>query len=258
MYPEHGLPLAAVMLAPRLGALRRRQGKKQSDISRRLGIDPSIPSLWEQGKRPVPPTRLAALADALDVSLTELLEGVAAPALAVPALGVSALLGIPSVVAQTGTTLAVAVAETPATPPGWATEDGLGATDGQRQEGLWLDAGRIERPAGRAVLWARLCALDRDTSGARDSGGAALAERIAGHCSRLDDWTKPAPVAEALFRAILGSDRGGLPVNELVLALAGRVPPSVAISGTLIRRLGPSLRRAYPVRWVARGAAPAE
>ncbi len=52
MYPEHGLPLAAVMLAPRLGALRRRQGKTQSDISRRLGIDPSIPSLWEQGDGP--------------------------------------------------------------------------------------------------------------------------------------------------------------------------------------------------------------
>ncbi len=68
----------------------------------------------------------------------------------------------------------------------------------------------------------------------------------------------PAPVAEALCRAILASDSGGLPVDELVLALAGRVPPSVAISGTLIRRLGPSLRRAYPVRWVARGAGPAE
>ena len=76
MYLEQGIPTVAVNLSQRLRELRRRQGKTQSDISRRLGVDPSIPSLWEQGKRPVPPQRLAALADALDVPLSELLRGV--------------------------------------------------------------------------------------------------------------------------------------------------------------------------------------
>src|SRR5689334_21258712 len=76
MHLEQGIPTVAVNLSQRLRELRRRQGKTQSDISRRLGVDPSIPSLWEQGKRPVPPQRLAELADALDVPLSELLRGV--------------------------------------------------------------------------------------------------------------------------------------------------------------------------------------
>jgi hypothetical protein len=41
-----------------------------------MRLDPSIPSLWEQGKRMVPANRLRALADALEVSVEELLDGV--------------------------------------------------------------------------------------------------------------------------------------------------------------------------------------
>src|SRR5438270_8222509 len=56
--------------------LRARQGLKQSEVARRMRLDPSIPSLWEQGKRLVPANRVRALADALEVSVEELLEGV--------------------------------------------------------------------------------------------------------------------------------------------------------------------------------------
>jgi hypothetical protein len=41
-----------------------------------MRLDPSIPSLWEQGKRMVPANRVRALADALEVSVEELLDGV--------------------------------------------------------------------------------------------------------------------------------------------------------------------------------------
>src|SRR5437660_10098040 len=56
--------------------LRARQGLKQSEVARRMRLDPSIPSLWEQGKRLVPANRLRALAEALEVSVEELLDGV--------------------------------------------------------------------------------------------------------------------------------------------------------------------------------------
>lgn len=68
------LPRVPVDLSARLRDLRARQGLKQSEVARRMRLDPSIPSLWEQGKRPVPANRVAALADALGVSLDELLE----------------------------------------------------------------------------------------------------------------------------------------------------------------------------------------
>lgn len=270
MYHEQALPLFAVTLSPRLRELRRRQGKTQSDISRRMGVDPSIPSLWEQGKRPVPPTRLAALADALGVALSELLEGIAVPSsldlAAVPdtrmtdeappltALRQDSVLGAVPLRASAAPT---ALPTTPV-PVSWAPDAPRRAAVVDVAEGLWLDADRLERPAARNVLRDRLCAADRETIGALSGelAGAALADRISRHCSRLDDWHKPVPVAEALFRAVLSADGGGLPVSALVASLAGRVPPDLAIGAELIRRLGPSLRRAYPVRWMARSAPP--
>lgn len=71
------LPTASLDLSMRMRDLRARRGLKQSEVARRLRLDPSIPSLWEQGKRLVPANRVRALADALEVSLEELLEGVA-------------------------------------------------------------------------------------------------------------------------------------------------------------------------------------
>src|SRR5256885_16595317 len=70
------LPTASLDLSTRMRDLRARQGLKQSEVARRMRLDPSIPSLWEQGKRLVPANRVRALADALEVSLEELLEGV--------------------------------------------------------------------------------------------------------------------------------------------------------------------------------------
>jgi transcriptional regulator with XRE-family HTH domain len=69
------LPTASLDLSTRMRDLRTRQGLKQSEVARRMRLDPSIPSLWEQGKRMVPANRLQALADALEVSIGELLEG---------------------------------------------------------------------------------------------------------------------------------------------------------------------------------------
>src|SRR5205814_1789738 len=70
------LPTASLDLSTRMRDLRARQGLKQSEVARRMRLDPSIPSLWEQGKRLVPANRVRALADALEVSVEELLEGV--------------------------------------------------------------------------------------------------------------------------------------------------------------------------------------
>ena len=73
---EIALPTASLDLSTRMRDLRARQGLKQSEVARRMRLDPSIPSLWEQGKRLVPANRVRALADALEVSVEELLEGV--------------------------------------------------------------------------------------------------------------------------------------------------------------------------------------
>src|SRR5438128_12078086 len=70
------LPTASLDLSARMRDLRARQGLKQSEVARRMRLDPSIPSLWEQGKRLVPANRVRALADALEVGVEELLEGV--------------------------------------------------------------------------------------------------------------------------------------------------------------------------------------
>src|SRR5919201_2069447 len=73
---ELALPTTSLDLSMRMRDLRARQGLKQSEVARRMGLDPSIPSLWEQGKRLVPANRLRSLADALEVSVEELLEGI--------------------------------------------------------------------------------------------------------------------------------------------------------------------------------------
>src|SRR4051812_8301803 len=70
------LPTSSLDLSTRMRDLRARQGLKQSEVARRMGLDPSIPSLWEQGKRLVPANRVRSLADALEVSVEELLDGI--------------------------------------------------------------------------------------------------------------------------------------------------------------------------------------
>src|SRR4051812_36136945 len=70
------LPTSSLDLSTRMRDLRARQGLKQSEVARRMGLDPSIPSLWEQGKRLGPANRVRPLAEALEVSVEELLDGV--------------------------------------------------------------------------------------------------------------------------------------------------------------------------------------
>ena len=264
MHLEQGIPTVAVNLSPRLRELRRRQGKTQSDISRRLGVDPSIPSLWEQGKRPVPPQRLAALAEALDVPLSELLRGVV-PEIEVPEPEIP-LPPLPTPIAvaplpRDPTPISPRLVDRAApsdvdlawTPDGWSTSDRLAALADELPEGLWLDPARIDRPASRRMLRDRLCAQDRAAVGERQVGGGALADRIAQHCSQQPGWQAHVPLAEALFREVLASDQGGLEVTALATAASRRRPGEVP-TVDLVRRLGPSLRGAYPVRWVARSA----
>src|ERR687887_126782 len=74
------LPTAPLDLSARMRELRARQGLKQSELARRMGLDPSIPSLWEQGKRLVPANRVRSLAEALEVTVEELLEGISGTA----------------------------------------------------------------------------------------------------------------------------------------------------------------------------------
>lgn len=50
-------------------------GCTQAEIALRLRIDPAVVSLWCRGRRPVPGARLAPLAEALGITLDELLDG---------------------------------------------------------------------------------------------------------------------------------------------------------------------------------------
>jgi Helix-turn-helix domain len=252
MYLEPALPTVAVNLSPRLRQLRRRQGKTQSDISRYLGVDPSIPSLWEQGKRPVPPQRLLGLAEALEISVSELLEGIAVPTVdPEPPPPPPAAPPQPDPAPLRPRYLDRAVpADAPWALDSWSASERLMAGEEELFEGLWLDPVRLERPSARQVLRDRLCPADRRALGDRDPSGGALADRIAEHCAHQPGWYQPVPVAEAVFREVVASDLGGLGVAELAAAAAQRVPPGLSVTPALIRRLAPSLRSVYPVRWI--------
>lgn len=71
-----GLPDCPVYLSAQIREIRTQKGLRQRRISESMGLHNSIPSLWEQGKRPVPPHRIQGLALALGVSTDELLSGV--------------------------------------------------------------------------------------------------------------------------------------------------------------------------------------
>lgn len=70
------LPTPSLDLSAQIRSLRARQGLTQSEVGRRMNLDSSIPGLWELGKRPVPAKRVRSLADALGVTVAELLGGV--------------------------------------------------------------------------------------------------------------------------------------------------------------------------------------
>jgi transcriptional regulator with XRE-family HTH domain len=198
---DSALPTTPLNLSARMRELRSRQGLKQSEIARRMGLDPSIPSLWEQGKRLVPASRVTALADALGVSLSELLDGMPGTGSADPAgretvvdytaRAMHALRDAPRIVDRspylsllsTSSPLANRVIEeeveepapvvrepfVPAPrpvltgwiPEGWEPGDRVQDIAPTLPEGFWLDPVRLERPAARELLRSRLCAADQ-------------------------------------------------------------------------------------------------
>jgi transcriptional regulator with XRE-family HTH domain len=70
------LPTSSLDLSTQIRSLRARLRLTQRELGQRMKLDSSIPGLWELGKRPVPANRVRSLADALEVTVTELLEGV--------------------------------------------------------------------------------------------------------------------------------------------------------------------------------------
>lgn len=283
------LPTASLDLSTRMRDLRARQGLKQSEVARRMRLDPSIPSLWEQGKRLVPANRVAALAEALGVSLEELLDGIsgahrpAPPAKVIEDSAAHARLTeilderpvrpqsvdsgpLLRLLPQTGDEQPVlepltdGAAESwvvPERPPldgwipdGWQPGDRIQDISPALPDGYWLDPIKVEKPAARQLMRSRLCSACQSVIGDRDVPGAALAERLYAHCRKIDGFIPNGrlPLAETLFRLVVGADHGGLTDNALMDALRER-GPAMAVSSGLLRRMRDSVRM-YPIRRV--------
>lgn len=285
---EFALPTASLDLSTRMRDLRARQGLKQSEVARRMRLDPSIPSLWEQGKRLVPANRVRALADALEVSVEELLDGVS---------GAQRATGKPVVDSPARSGLADLVLETPAMleretdnaallrllpqstdeqqpgdtgidvqseqwvvperppldgwiPEGWQLADRIQDISPSLPDGYWLDPVKLEKASARHLLTSRLCAADRAVIGEHEVPGAALVERLYRHCSKEPGFFPAGrlPLAETIFRCVVTADHGGLTDGALVEMLRER-NPAVPVSPTLLRRLRDSVRP-YPIRRV--------
>jgi transcriptional regulator with XRE-family HTH domain len=284
---EFALPTASLDLSMRMRDLRARQGLKQSEVARRMRLDPSIPSLWEQGKRLVPANRVRALADALQVSIEELLEGVSGAQRPVPKAFVET---------PTRTALADLIDEravrphpvddgpllrllpqtnsdpppieandetppeqwvVPERPPldgwipdGWQPTDRIQDISPSLPDGYWLDPVKLEKANARQLLKSRLCAADRAIVGERNVPGAALVERLYRHCSQEAGFLTSGrlPLAETIFRCVIAADHGGLTDGALVEMLRER-SGAVPVSTRLLRRLRDSVRP-YPIRRV--------
>jgi len=281
------LPTASLDLSTRMRDLRARQGLKQSEVARRMRLDPSIPSLWEQGKRLVPANRVRALADALEVSVEELLEGVSgaqrAAAKSVAETPTRTALNdlideravrphqsdggpLLRLLSQTDdeppiTTIGGdgppehwVVPERPPLdgwiPEGWQPADRIQDISPSLPDGYWLDPVKLEKSNARQLLRSRLCAADQSVVEAQNVRGAALAERLYRHCSKADGFlpTGRLPLAETIFRCVVTADHGGLTDGALVEMLRER-SGAVPVSATLLRRLRDSVRL-YPIRRV--------
>jgi transcriptional regulator with XRE-family HTH domain len=281
------LPTASLDLSTRMRDLRARQGLKQSEVARRMRLDPSIPSLWEQGKRLVPANRVRALADALEVSVEELLDGVSGAqrattksAVESPArAGLADLLDGPAMrqhqsddgpllrlLPQSGDEQPPVeqshglpseqwiVPERPALdgwiPEGWQVADRIQDISPSLPDGYWLDPVKLEKPNARQLLKSRLCEVDQSVVAEHDVPGAALAERLYWHCSKEDSFLPSGrlPLAETIFRCVVAADHGGLTDGALVEMLRERTG-AVPVSTTLLRRLRDSVRP-YPIRRV--------
>jgi transcriptional regulator with XRE-family HTH domain len=282
------LPTASLDLSTRMRDLRARQGLKQSEVARRMRLDPSIPSLWEQGKRLVPANRLRALAEALEVTVEELLEGITGQSSATktvvetahpasvaelidertvrphPSDDAPLLRLIPPPIEQPTLTPTPTNGEpvreqwvVPVRPPlegwipdGWQPTDRIQDITPTLPDGYWLDPVKLERGGARQLLKSRLCTADQSTVNGSNVPGAALAERLYRHCSREAGFLSGLrlPLAETIFRCVLTADHGGLTDGALVEMLRERAG-AVPVSTTLLRRLRDSVRP-YPIRRV--------
>jgi transcriptional regulator with XRE-family HTH domain len=285
---EVALPTASLDLSTRMRDLRARQGLKQSEVARRMRLDPSIPSLWEQGKRLVPANRLRALADALEVTVEELLDGVSGAQRSTAPRSVADPSSRPAMAdliddrairpqqADSGPLLRLLphaddeqplsepVAGLPAEhwvvperppldgwiPDGWAPADRIQDISPSLPDGYWLDPVKLERANARQLLRSRLCAADQSQVSDREVPGAALAERLFRHCSKEEGFMPNGrlPLAETIFRCVVTADHGGLTDGALVELLRERAG-AVPVSATLLRRLKDSVRM-YPIRRV--------
>jgi len=221
---EIALPTASLDLSTRMRDLRARQGLKQSEVARRMRLDPSIPSLWEQGKRLVPANRVRALADALEVSVEELLDGVSGaaqrPGTKTAVAESPARAGLAELIlesptlleheADTGALLRLLPQSSDEQPPndatadvqseqwvvperppldgwipeGWQLADRIQDISPSLPDGYWLDPVKLEKANARQLLTSRLCAPDRAIIGDHEVPGAALVERLYRHCSK--------------------------------------------------------------------------
>ena len=230
--PEAPVLSEPVILGARLTEMRQRSGLRQAEVARRLGIDPSVPSLWEQGKRAVPPSRLQPLAEILGVSLDELVGVEPAPA----------------------ATREQRSERPTRSMPLWSTVEGrLEAPLAARAPapllvGVVLDAERAEQPRYRTMLQGRLCERHRgelypDAASSRTASARVIIERIAGHCAQAPDFLEQKhPLLERIFRVVLRRGGGPVPIDDLLQAT--RVPAPT------LQRLSTTARAGYPLEWL--------
>jgi len=286
---EFALPTASLDLSTRMRDLRARQGLKQSEVARRMRLDPSIPSLWEQGKRLVPANRVRALADALEVSVEELLEGVLGAQRPVT----KALIESPARAALADLIDERAVRPHPAdngdgpllrllpqtnsdpppieptdgTPPeqwvvperppldgwipeGWQPTDRIQDISPSLPDGYWLDPVKLEKPNARQLLKGRLCAADRAIVGERNVPGAALVERLYRHCSReVEFFTSGRLPLAETIFRCVIAADHGGLTDGALVEMLRERIGAVPVSTRLLRRLRDSVRP-YPIRRV--------
>jgi hypothetical protein len=134
-------------------------------------------------------------------------------------------------------------------PDGWQPHDRIQDISPSLPDGYWLDPIKLEKSTARQLLRSRLCDSDRSSVDGQEVPGAALAERIYSHCSKIDGFAPGRlPVAETIFRCVLSADHGGLTDGALVEMLRER-PGAVPVSAILLRRMRDSVRP-YPIRRV--------
>jgi transcriptional regulator with XRE-family HTH domain len=283
------LPTSSLDLSTRMRDLRARQGLKQSEVARRMRLDPSIPSLWEQGKRLVPANRVRALADALEVTVEELLEGVSGaqrnvskPVADEPSsnhapitnlideralvphasdnvplmrlLPQTADEAVPVVTNGGPSSEHWVVPERPRLegwiPDGWQPADRIQDITPSLPDGYWLDPVKLERSAARQLLTSRLCAADRIVVGERDVPGAALAERLYRHCSKEGGFLTSGRMPLAeTIFRCVVSADHGGLTDGALVEMLRERTGAVPVSTTLLRRLRDSVRP-YPIRRV--------